>query len=278
MSQFRLKGKKDFGSIQSKLYSYTEKNNALSTYIKAKIEQPVQHFQDVLENYGSAENLKKKDLLKSFQKLRASQNSSIPAFDVKRSTVTEFMAEFLLKQEFQCIFFEQTHKKRNKSVVDTHHHSTGVDIVGLQGNHQNLKFVVAEMKAPQEETIPCPSARNLRDDIKNVLDFANQRLFREILALSESFDTRPNPNPFQKCISFLLDLMEGQNAPDIFVKSIIVFPFLIHKNVSPILEQKNLNDFQNFSELDTKEGQTIGIVWAINKDIDLFVQSIDALF
>ena len=265
---FKLEHQKKFGSIETKLYSYKEKNNALNNYIKSKLEKPTQNFHSILENYGD-DNLNKEALLKKYQELSIPKSHLIPAFDVKRSTVTEFMAEFLLEQVFQCIFFEQSNKKINKAIIDTDRHSTGIDVVGIQEKDEDLKFVLAEIKASKADNIPCSSAENLKTDIKNILDFANNRLIKEIFNMSENLK---NEEHLKKYITFLLDLIQNKNAPRILVERVIIFPFLIRQN-SKILKQSTLQDFEKFSELDTKEIETIGIVWAINKNIDDFVKS-----
>ena len=269
MSKFKLENTQQFGSIQTNLYSYKEKNNELIDYIKDKVNQPLQNFDDILKNHSSA-SIDSQTLAKKFRELSTPDNHSVPAFDVKRSTVTEFMAEFLLEKEFQCIFFEKTNKKLNKSIVDVNRHSTGVDVIGIQEDGENLKFVVAEVKASKDSNIPCSSANNLKGDIETALDFNNHRLVREIFSMLSLLNH--SPNRFEKYIQFLLTLIEKEGAPDIFIQRLIIFPFLIRNNTK-ILEDKNLSDFKNFSELDIKGAEIIGIVWAVNKDIDSFANS-----
>ena len=99
----------------------------------------------MLDKYGGA-GLDKQKLRAQYTRLSTPENHKIPAFDIKRSTVTEFMAEFLLEKEFQCIFFERASKKINKSIVDTNRHTTGIDVVGIQEQEAKLKFLVAEVK------------------------------------------------------------------------------------------------------------------------------------
>ena len=269
MSRFTLEDKQDFGSIQTKLYSYREEGGQLSAYLRNKVRQPVQSFNDLLINHAG-ENINKEEILAKYNECCTPSDHPVPAFDVKRSTVTEFMAEFLLEKEFQCIFFEEVNKKLNKSIVDAERHSTGVDIVGIQESGDNLKFVVGEVKASSDSSIPCRSADSLKDDVCKLLDFDNKRIYKEIFTMMNSLK---NESLLEKYISFLLELIGKENSLNLFVEKVIIFPFLIRKNPE-ILKQKNLNDFENFSELDTREAEIIGIVWAINKDINDFVDSI----
>ncbi len=268
MSQFQLQQEECFGSIETRLYSYVENREELNSYIAEKINHRAQNFAELLEIYG-ASSLDKKQLIADYQRLSTPKNHLIPAFDVRRSTVTEFMAEFLLAKEFQCIFFDRTNKKLNKSTVDADRHSTGIDVTGVQ-EKQDLKFVVAEVKASQDANIPCRSANDLKKDIEKVLDFTNNRLLKEICSMSEAL--RNPQSQFEKYIKFLLDLIGAKDSPGILIKRLIIFPFLIRDHAE-ILQRKTLADFQNFSELETKNVETIGIVWAFNRDIDAFVKS-----
>ncbi len=271
MSAFKLEQEQEIGSIKAKLYSYTGKESELNSYIKNKVQQQRSDFADLLDTYGGA-GLDKKKLLGQYSALSTPQNHQVPAFDIKRSTVTEFMAEFLLEKEFQCIFFEKINKKIKKSIIDTDRHTTGVDVVGIQEKEEHLKFVMAEVKASGDQSIPCASARSLQEDIDKAMDFKNDRLYREIFAMFE-IARDPEAQITKKYVTFLLDLIAKKDASEQLIQRIIIFPFLI-RNHSPILENKNLNDYQNFSELDTKGAEIIGIIWAINKDIDQFASSI----
>ena len=271
MSKFKVEKAEDFGSIQAKLYSYTEQKGELATYIRKKIASSQQDFENLLANHTS-DDVDKTALLAKFKQLATAANHSIPAFDVKRSAVTEFMAEFLLENEFQCIFFEQANKKLTKSVVDANRHTPGIDVVGIQENDKNLKFIVAEVKASKDQNIPSSSAQSLKKDIENICDFDNNRLTKEITAMFQQLGQK---QPTDKYITFLLELINGKNSAKILVEKIIIFPFLIRNNPK-ILQEKNLNDFKNFSELDTKGIETVGVVWAINKNIDEFVKNIYA--
>jgi hypothetical protein len=269
MKGFNLEKEQTFGSVQAKLYSYKESQNQLSKYIQNKIQQPQNNFENLLKN-SAGDNIDKAPLLKKFQELSTPKNHIIPAFDVKRSTVTEFMAEFLLEKEFQCIFFEQSNKKINKSVVDTNRHSTGIDCVGIQDKDNSLRFIVVESKASQDNAIPCNSSKKVKDEVENILDFGNDRFYREIFSM---FTLLGLEQPLKKYTEFLLDLIQKKNAPKIFAEKIIIFPFLIRNNPI-ILENKNLDDFRDFSQLDTKQVETTGIVWAFNKNLDEFIASI----
>ena len=118
--------------------------------------------------------------------------------------------------------------------------------------------------------IPCRAADSLKKDIEKVLDFENERLYREIFSMLDSLG---ESQIYQKYVEFLFDLINKQEAQEQFIESLIVFPFLIRGNAE-ILEQKNLDDYRDFSELDTKDTEVTGIIWAINRDIDSFVNSI----
>lgn len=272
MYSFKLEKEEKFGDVNAKLYSYRGNNNEISGYIKSKIEQSTNNFSELLNSHAG-NNIDKQSILNRFKQLSTPTKHKIPAFDVRRSIVTEFMAEFLLEREFQCIFFEQANKKINKSTINANRHSAGVDIVGIQENNSELKFIVAEVKASKQQDIPCTSARQLKQDIENILNFVNNRLIREIFSLSEELDKGTQQTKINKYINFLLTLIQQENSPQLFVEKLIIFPFLIRDNPQ-ILAQKTLQDFHNFSELDTKGTETIGIIWAVNKDIDNFVQSI----
>jgi len=269
MSEFKLEKEERFGNIDVNLFSYTEQQSALSRYIQSKVQQPASNFSNLLENYASS-NIDKDFLLQKFNELNTPANHTVPTFDVKRSTVTEFMAEYLLEKEFQCIFFEETNKKLNKSMIDTSRHTTGVDVVGIQQSDNNLKFVVCEVKASIESKVPCQSANSLKQDIEKLLNFTNNRLISEIFGMSE---TIKSSSQMESYVKFLLELISSSQSQNKLIENLIIFPFLIRQN-SEILKKKNLNDFKDFSQLDTKNVETIGIIWAINKNLDAFVESI----
>ena len=274
MDYFTLEKTQTFGNVKVRLFSLKNKyhKNKLTAYIKERIAMTTQSCIDTIEKYAS-DIIDHDELKRKIASITMPGEHSIPAFDVKRSTVTEFMAEFLLEENFQCIFFEQTNKKIDHLAFETDHHISGVDLVGIQ-EQEELKLILAEVKASEEQKIPCKSASTLKKDMEKALDFENNRVDREILSMIQCLELK-NEQIYEKYLNFLSDLIAKPDALKVLVRRIIIFPFLI-RNYSRILEDSSLDDFKDFSELDTKDVEVTGILWAINKDINTFVDDIYA--
>ena len=263
-TKFEILNRKTFGNFEVIHYQYHGSKDDIVDYIKSKLDR--NYDLEAIISECSSEDLNKEAFKKLVADIKKPNTASIPSFDVKRSTVTEFMAEFLLEKEFQCIFFEEINKKIRKKAVDSHKHVSGIDVVGFQ-KKDTLKIVFSEVKA--SKTNKNSITKDLLDDTKKIYQLDNKKVIREILDISTELHNKISSNlDFKEYIVFLLNLINQKNSYDFLIKNIIVFPFLIHEN----RKLKDLSDFKDFSQLD-KYGKDIkGILWSINEEIDNFIK------
>ena len=114
-------------------------------------------------------------------KINIPKKSAIPQFDVRRERVTEWMAQYLLEQEYGCIFYDEADKRINLKAVEIDKHTDGIDVPGIWIDNDKIRFVVCEVKASEETKIPCNSSQGLQEDIQKAIDNADNRVTREIL-------------------------------------------------------------------------------------------------
>ncbi len=95
-----------------------------------------------------------------------SKKSSISQFDVRRERVTEWVAQYLLEQEYGCRFYDEADKRINLRTVEIDKHTDGIDVPGIWIDNDKIRFVVCEVKASETKRIPCGSAQDLQEDIQ----------------------------------------------------------------------------------------------------------------
>lgn len=199
---------------------------------------------------------------------------SQPHFSPKRSRATEFLAQLLLEKKESCVFFDEADKKIVMSSLADDAHAPGIDITGIRRNSTDFKFVACELKASKDKNIPCSSAQSVLDDIKKAYDDKEFRLSKEI----QNFLTSLN-SIFEKDIevkdimTFLFKLLAEKDSKDNLLKNVIFIPFLIRQH-NDIIEQKNLNDFENFDSSNFDGADIKGIILSFDKDITEFSEVI----
>ena len=84
----------------------------------------------------------------------------IPQFDVRRERVTEWIAQYILEQEYGCKFYDEADKRINLKTVEIDKHTDGIDVPGIWIDNDKIRFVVCEVKASDEKRIPCDSVQS----------------------------------------------------------------------------------------------------------------------
>lgn len=167
----------------------------------------------------------------------------IPHFDVRRERVTEWMAQLLLEQKYDCIFYDAADKRMNIEPVNLDKHTPGIDVPGLKIVEDEIKFVVCEVKA-SEANVPATSvADSLNQDIQNSID-SNSRVSTEILQYITSIRKNIENEDLQKVIIFLTKLINLSGSD--LMNNILFFPIMIRK-CEAIVAENNVSDFDNFS-------------------------------
>jgi len=278
MPTFNHKVKKIINGFDVSLYEVnlgdTGQLNKLQDYIRLKIKSMKAHkSQSFLTKYMTAPNIKKEFSDKLEQRIKEINTPVTHAkswFDVRRGRVTEFMSQLLLEREFNCIFHDETDKRINTDPVNIDKHAPGIDVTGIHSAGKSIKFVVCEVKASKDHKIPCSSASDLLDDIKNSYSNRNERLTREILDYAEKLSQVSTDNKLiEDIINFLVSLIRDSDSQTTLLKNVVFFPFLI-RNHSNIVSHSNLDDFIHFKKSDLKGISLQGIIWSFNHDIDSF--------
>ena len=61
------------------------------------------------------------------------------------------MAQLLLEKEYNCKFYEEADKRMNIEPVEIDKHTPGIDVPGIRMADNQVKFVVCEVKASEDE-------------------------------------------------------------------------------------------------------------------------------
>ena len=96
-------------------------------------------------------------------KINIPKKTKIPQFDVRRERVTEWMAQYLLEQEYGCKFYDEADKRVNLKTVEIDKHTDGIDVPGIWIDNDRIRFVVCEVKASEANQIPCYSVQSLQE-------------------------------------------------------------------------------------------------------------------
>lgn len=166
-------------------------------------------------NYYGAKNLNP-DFVAKFNKQVAKINipkkTTIPQFDVRRERVTEWMAQYLLEQNYGCMFYEEADKRINLKTVEIDKHTDGIDVPGIWLDHDRIKFVVCEVKASEDKKIPCTSVKGLQEDIQKAVDNSENRVTREILEYMHGIrNVKMQDDMLERIVNFLAKLIAGEN-------------------------------------------------------------------
>lgn len=215
---------------------------------KSKVHNPLEYD---LTYYGSA-NLNP-EFVKRFNEKVAEINipkkeKKIPHFDVRRERITEWMAQFVLEDQYRCTFFDEADKRMNIETVEIDKHTPGIDVPGIMFEEDKLKFIVCEVKASEDKNIPCSSAKDLMNDIQKSIDNNENRVSREILQYMHGIrNVKMKDDEVTKILEFLAELVvQGkEDSSKSLAQNVMFFPVLIRRH-DDVIENNNVSDFKNF--------------------------------
>ena len=201
-------------------------------------------------------------------KINIPKKSSIPHFDVRRERVTEWMAQYLLEQEYGCKFYDEADKRINLKAVEIDKHTDGIDVPGIWIDNDKIRFVVCEVKASEITKIPCSSAKDLQEDIQKAIDNVDNRVTREILEYMHGIrNVKIQDELLDKIVEFLAHLIAGEKKD--LAENIMFFPFLLRNN-EKIVSEMNIDDYKNFSLQRVKRENVENIILAFEKEFTDF--------
>ena len=196
-------------------------------------------------------------------KINIPKKSAIPQFDVRRERVTEWIAQYLLEQEYGCIFFDEADKRINLKAIEIDKHTAGIDVPGIWVDNDKIRFVVCEVKASEDPKIPCSPSHDLQEDIQKAIDNADNRVTREILEYMHGIrNVKIQDALLDKIVEFLAHLIAEEKKD--FADNIMFFPFLLRNN-EKIVSEKNPDDYKYFSLQRVKRENVENIVLAFEK-------------
>lgn len=191
------------------------------------------------------------------------KKSAIPQFDVRRERVTEWIAQYLLEQEYGCKFYDEADKRINLKTVEIDKHTDGIDVPGIWIDDDRIRFVVCEVKASEATKIPCDSVQSLQEDIQKAIDNADNRVSREILEYMHGIrNVKIQDEIFDKIVGFLVQLIAGEKKD--LAENIMFFPFLLRNN-EKIVSDMNIDDYKNFSLQRVKKENVENIILTFEK-------------
>jgi len=277
MPKFSCLAHREINGIEVFLYQMdlndARERKKIESYIKNKIKKMKMH-NNYMENLKYLSPNINIDLVSKcenrIKEIAIPKHSSKKWFDVRRSRVTEFMAELLLEKEQNCIFYDEADKRINLDILDLDKHAQGIDVTGINNKDGEFKFVICEVKASKEENIPCSMANTLLEDVKkayNSVERINKDIAQYIKWLIK--DGNPSDEILINIINFLMLLICESSSKEVVLKNVIFFPFLIRNNPK-ISKDMNLDDFVHFSKEDFVGTNLKGIIWSFNEDIDSF--------
>lgn len=221
--------------------------------------------------YYGAQNLDPEFVTKfneQVAKINIPKKSSIPYFDVRRERVTEWMAQYLLEQEYGCKFYDEADKRINLKAVEIDKHTDGIDVPGIWIDNDKIRFVVCEVKASEITKIPCSSAKDLQEDIQKAIDNVDNRVTREILEYMHGIrNVKIQDELLDKIVEFLAHLIAGEKKD--LAENIMFFPFLLRNN-KKIVPERNIDDYKNFSLQRVKRENVENIILAFEKEFTDF--------
>ncbi|MCG3695471.1 hypothetical protein ACN09M_09905 [Aliarcobacter butzleri] len=270
MIEFEQKYSQWINGFEINAYTVDTKfNQALKDLLKNKIKKIKLYTEDYIDFLSPDTDPKfKTKMYEKIVELSLPSNHKIKWFDVKRSFTTEFMSQILLEKNYNCIFHNEADKRINTTPINVDKHADGIDVVGIKSQGETFNFVVCEVKASKDNNIPCSSSASLLDDIKKSSTPNSKRLQREILQYMKNIGS-VNTQTTEQAVKFLSELLVVESSENKLFESIIFYPFLIRDN-NEIINNGNLNDFQDFKKEELSDIQLTGIIWSFNENIDDF--------
>ena len=249
-----------------------ESFNEIKAYLVNKVKiSKVHNIKEYDLTYYGAKNLNP-DFVAKFNEQVAKINipikAQIPQFDVRRERVTEWMAQYLLEQEYGCKFYDEADKRINLKTVEIDKHTDGIDVPGILIDNDKVRFVVCEVKASEENSIPCNSVKSLQKDIQKSINNADNRVSHEILEYMHGIrNVKIQDNILEKIICFLAQLIAGEKKK--LADNIMFFPFLLRNN-EKIVSEMNVDDYKNFSLKEVQKENIENIILSFRKNFSEF--------
>lgn len=244
-----------------------ENFNEIKAYLVNKVKiSKVHNIEEYDLTYYGTKNLNP-DFVARFNeqvaKINIPKKTKIPQFDVRRERVTEWMAQYLLEQEYGCKFYDEADKRVNLKTVEIDKHTDGIDVPGIWIDNDRIRFVVCEVKASEANQIPCDSVQSLQQDIQKAIDDVDNRVSHEILEYMHGIrNIRIQDELLNKIVEFLVHLIAGEKRE--LAENIMFFPFLIRNNEKIILD-RNVDDYKNFCLQRVKRENVENIILAFEK-------------
>ena len=282
MSEFNCRNSKTINDIEVTLYDVDLENedvmNDLKNWLQQKIKRMNMHNTDFIDafNVPTISEEYKQKIKEIYRKISNPKENEIKWFDVRRSRVTEFMAQKLLEKQYNCLFYEKADKKMQAPIIDRDKHVGGIDVTGIRNYSDGFKFVVCEVKASSSKDIPCSSAKDLLDDINKSFYDESERTTKEVMNYLSSLSNvlkDGNDQIIYNIVKFFMEIIEEKGKESLINNKVVFFPFLIRNN-ERVCKEYSLDDFSNFKNKDFKNTEMKGIIWAFNTDIEEFVKKI----
>lgn len=249
-----------------------ESINQIKAYLVDKIKiSKVHNVEEYDLTYYGSKNLNP-DFVARFNeqvaKINIPKRAKKPQFDVRRERVTEWMAQYLLEQEYGCKFYDEADKRVNLKTVEIDKHTDGIDVPGIWLDKDRIRFVVCEVKASEALKIPCDSVQTLQDDVQKAINDDDNRVSREILEYMHGIrNVKIQDEVLERIISFLAQLIAGEKKD--LADKIMFFPFLLRNN-EKIVSEMNIDDYGNFSLHGVKKENVENIILSFGKKINDF--------
>ena len=271
---------KEVNGLKVSLFEYDveseESINQIKEYLinKVKISKVHNTAQYDLTYYGT-QNLDPEFVVRfneQVAKINIPKKSMLPQFDVRRERVTEWIAQYLLEQEYGCKFYDEADKRINLKTVEIDKHTDGIDVPGIWIDNDRIRFVVCEVKASETMKIPCDSVKSLQEDIQKAIDNVDNRVTREILEYMHGIrNVKIQDELLNKIVGFLAHLIAGEKKD--LAENIMFFPFLLRNN-EKIVPEGNVDDYENFSLQRVKRENVENIILSFEKQFTDFSNKI----
>lgn len=271
---------KELNGLKINLFEFDieseESINEIKEYLVNKVKISKVHNIDEYDlTYYGTKNLNP-DFVARFNeqvaKINVPKKSKIPQFDVRRERITEWMAQYFLEQKYGCKFYDEADKRVNLKTVEIDKHTDGIDVPGIWLDNDRIRFVVCEVKASEENKIPCDSMKSLQEDIQKSIDNVDNRVSHEILEYMHGIrNVKIQDDMLQKIVDFLIQLIAGEKKN--LADNIMFFPFLLRNN-EKIVSDRNIDDYKDFSLQRVKKENVENIILSFRKKFSEFSNEI----
>ena len=271
---------KEVNGLKVSLFEYDVESedsiNQIKEYLINKVKISKVHNTAVYDlTYYGTQNLDPEFVVRfneQVAQINIPKKSTLPQFDVRRERVTEWMAQYLLEQEYGCKFYDEADKRINLKTVEIDKHTDGIDVPGIWIDNNRIRFVVCEVKASETMRIPCDSVKSLQEDVQKAIDNVDNRVTREILEYMHGIrNVKIQDELLNKIVGFLAHLIAGEKKD--LAENIMFFPFLLRNN-EKIVPEGNVDDYENFSLQRVKRENVENIILSFEKQFTDFSNKI----